>query len=44
MFDQLLGTNKHSVFDEWTDYAKRHYLEVDGGLLKWVPVFTTTRS
>ena len=39
MFDQLLGTNKHSVFDEWTDYAKRHYLEVEGGLLKWVALY-----
>jgi len=39
MFDRLVGTDKHSVFDEWADYAKRHYLEVEDGLLKWVALY-----
>ncbi len=29
LYDQSAGTSFHAVYDEWVDYAKRHYLKLD---------------
>lgn len=37
--DSLTGRSTHQAYEEWLDYAKRHYFGIEDGALKWTTFY-----